>query len=114
MHDLVATADDALVIMAAGDEMTLRFETGPPCPPGWRRDFLLTSVGWDKDANLATAEGQSVEPLPFRSMRSYPPAPDDLPPEPESTRDQISRYHTRTQSDGFWRSPALGARSRNE
>ena len=114
VHDLVATADDGLVIMAAGDEMTLRFDTGPPCPPGWRRDFLFTSVGWDKDANLATAEGQSVEPLPFRSMRSYPPGPDDLPPEPESARDQITRYHTRTQGDGFWRSPALGARARNE
>jgi len=114
VHDLVTTTDDGLVIMAAGDEMTLRFETGPPCPPGWRRDFLLTSVGWDKDANLATAEGQSVEPLPFRSMRSYPPAPDDLPPEPESARDQISRYHTRIQGDGFWRSPAIGARARNE
>jgi len=108
VRDLVAAGDDRLVVMAAGDEMTLRFEAGPPCPPGWRRDFLFTSVGWDKDANLATAEGQSVEPLPFRSMRSYPPGPDDLPPDPAAVEDAVRRSQTRVQGDGFWRTPRQG------
>ncbi len=108
VRDLVAAADDRLVILAAGDEMTLRFETGPPCPPGWRRDFLLSSVGWDKDANLATAEGQSVEPLPFRGMRSYPPAFDDAPPDSATVREIERRFHTRVQGDGFWRSTWRG------
>jgi hypothetical protein len=99
---LVAAEDDLLVVMAAGDEMTLTFPAPPGPPPGWRRDFLIHSVGWDKDANLATAAGQSVEPLPFVSMRSYPPAPDD---EPRATpaRDRWLRdYQTRVQAEDFW------------
>jgi hypothetical protein len=111
VRDLVANPDDRLVVMAAGDEMTLRFAAGPPCPPGWRRDFLFTSVGWDKDANLATAEGQSVEPLPFRSMRSYPPGPDDRPPDAAAVQEAVRRYQTRVQGDGFWRAPLRGGRA---
>ena len=66
--------DDRLVIMTSGDEMTLRFALAErPLPAGWRRDYVLHSVGWDKDADINTLEGQSSLPLPFSSMQSYPP-----------------------------------------
>jgi hypothetical protein len=34
---------------------------------------LLHCVGWDKDADLNTLTGQSIDPLPIKDMRAYPP-----------------------------------------
>ncbi len=100
---LVAEGDDRLVIMGAGDEMTVTFPVPPGPPAGWRRSFLLHSVGWDKDANLATAEGQTVEPLPFRGMRSYPPADDDQPTSSPAREAWLRDDQTRRQDEAFWR-----------
>ena len=72
-------------------------------PAGFRRSFLLRSVGWDKDANLATAEGQTVEPLPFRGMRSYPPADDDQPEASPAREAWLRDDQTREHTDAFWR-----------
>jgi hypothetical protein len=103
VRDLLAASDDRLVVMGEGDEVTLEFAVPPPPPPGWTRDFLFKSVGWDKDANLATAAGQAVEPLPFRSMRSYPPGPDDPPPDSAASRSWLRDRQTRRQTGAFWR-----------
>ena len=103
VRDLVAEGDDRLVIMGAGDEMTVAFPVPPGPPAGWKRSFLLRSVGWDKDANLATAEGQTVEPLPFRGMRSYPPADDDQPEASPAREAWLRDDQTREQDDAFWR-----------
>lgn len=70
--------DDSIVVMASGDEMILKFALPKwPLPEGWTRDYVLHSVGWDKDADLNTLEGQSSLPLPFASMKSYPPSIED-------------------------------------
>lgn len=103
VRDLVTEEDDRLVVMGAGDEMTLSFPVPPGPPQGRRRSFLLGSVGWDKDANLATAEGQTVEPLPFRGMRSYPPADDDQPPASAARAAWLEEIQTRRQDDSYWR-----------
>ena len=100
--DLVGEEDDLLVVMGAGDEMTLAFPVPPGPKPGWKRDFLLESVGWDKDANLATAEGQTVEPLPFRGMRSYPPAEDDTPADSPARETWLRDRQTRRQDEAYW------------
>ena len=75
VETLVEARDDRLVVMAPGDELTLVFDPAPlPAPPpGWRRDFLLRLTGWAKDHDPNTVAGASVEPLPFRAMRAYPP-----------------------------------------
>ena len=75
--DLVGEGDDRYVIQNAGDEITLRFdaEAFPPLPEGWARTFLIYSDGWVKDGDLNTATGDRVEPLPYRSLPGYPPAP---------------------------------------
>lgn len=66
--------DDRMVVMGSGDELKLRFSVpDKPVPVGWKRDFVLHCVGWDKDADLNTLVGQSSEPLPFKQMQSYPP-----------------------------------------
>lgn len=99
--DLLRSEDDALVVMASGDAMRLEFAALPPPPPGWERDFVLHSVGWDKDADLNTVHGQSSLPLPCRAMREYP----SLDPEvtrTASTRALASRAH-RFAGAGYWR-----------
>ncbi|MCA9034048.1 MAG: CRTAC1 family protein [Planctomycetaceae bacterium] len=70
---LIHDADDQMVVMGPGDELTLNFAvpTGR-VPEGWKRDFILYNVGWDKDADLNTVYGQSSEPYPSRSMNQYP------------------------------------------
>ena len=71
--ELVLAEDNKLVVLASGDEMTLVFRELPPVREGWKRDFLIHSVGWDKDADLNTISGHRVEPLPFSGMQEYPP-----------------------------------------
>ncbi|MCA8999085.1 MAG: VCBS repeat-containing protein [Planctomycetaceae bacterium] len=66
--------DDSMVVISGGDEIRMQFK--PPAkkvPEGWKRDFILHCVGWDKDADLNTLTGQSIGPLPIRNMQGYPP-----------------------------------------
>ncbi|MFO0869476.1 MAG: VCBS repeat-containing protein [Pirellulales bacterium] len=100
--DLLTAWDDRMVVLGAGDEMTVEFAGGPPIPPGWKRDFILHSVGWDKDADIHTVYGQTVEPLPFRAMPSYPYPLDEYPRRPELDS-YLREYQTREQSPAeFW------------
>ncbi len=104
---LLEGADDRYVIMAPGDEVTLEFDASaaPELPPGWSRDFLIYTNGWIKDADLNTATGSTVEPLPFHGMSRYPYGADEaFPDDPErsqylrvyNTR-QVSRERSRTE-----------------
>jgi len=80
--NLLSETDDAMVIMGSGDELALRFKDSvlAPLPSGWKRDFLLLVDGWAKDADANTAYSQSVLPLPFHGMSSYPyPASESYP-----------------------------------
>ncbi len=73
--DLIRSWDDQMVVIGAGDEIILRFELpDQTLPPGWKRDFIIHSVGWDKDADLNTLAGQTIGPLPYKGMNRYPPA----------------------------------------
>ena len=93
-----------LVVLGAGDEMSLSFRVPKnPVPPGWKRDFFLKNVGWDKDCNVNTVYGDSVEPLPFRGMKSYPSPPGVLRPNSARYREYLRTYQTRTQQSArFW------------
>jgi hypothetical protein len=73
VRELLATVDDQSVILAAGDEIRLLFDAQdlPPVAPGWTRTLFLESHGWDKDADRNTYDGEQMEPLPFRAMKSY-------------------------------------------
>jgi len=68
---LLAETDGELVVLHHGEEVALELEAPEP-PPGFRRDFLLHLVGWDKDGDPKIAGGARVEPLPFVGMESYP------------------------------------------
>jgi tetratricopeptide (TPR) repeat protein len=104
VHDLLTDTDDQMVVMAAGDAMHLAF--GPPpddLPDGWRRDFILHNVGWDKDADLNTVYGQTVEPLPFVDMERYPYVEQAYPQTPAHGA-YLQQYQTRRMPvKKFWR-----------
>jgi hypothetical protein len=76
---LVNRVDDRMVIMGSGDELKLQYPSAqlPRLPQGWSRDFLLMVDGWAKDADPNTAFSQSVNPLPFHAMSSYPYKPNE-------------------------------------
>jgi len=95
--ELLNEFDDCYAIFGRGDEVTLRFPAAAfgPVPPGCRRSFLLKTAGYTKDMDLFSAHGDTVEPLPFAGMRSYPYGPDQRYPETEKTRSYRRRYNTR-------------------
>src|SRR5260370_41366741 len=67
----------------------------PPLPPGWTRDFVLITDGWDKDADPNTAACATVEPLPFHGMKRYPYGTDERYPAREALRQYRAAYNTR-------------------
>ncbi|MCA9083642.1 MAG: VCBS repeat-containing protein [Planctomycetaceae bacterium] len=96
---LVQHHDDQMVVMGPGDELTLSFAVpAKPVPEGWKRDFVLTNVGFDKDADLNTIYGQTSEPFPFRTMSRYPFSPEQTPPETEEYHEYLRRFQTREYS----------------
>lgn len=102
VEELVNETDDRLAILGAGDELSLNFAVPEvSLPPGWRRDFLLYNVGWDKDCDLNTVYGDSVEPLPFGAMSGYPYGANSDYPDTERLRRYLHEYQTRTQNYVF-------------
>lgn len=102
--ELLRERDDRHVIFAAGDEMALSFETlKEPLPEGWVVDFVIYNVGWDKDFNMNTVYGQTVEPLPFQAMTDYAHRNGKERRRDAAYRDYLLRYQTREQARGpFW------------
>jgi hypothetical protein len=70
VRELLRGADDRYVVMKGGDAVRLEFDAAEllPIPPGWERDWLFISDGWDKDGDKNTVAGQTVEPLPFHGQ----------------------------------------------
>jgi hypothetical protein len=94
---LLSESDNKYIITNAGDETTVRFNatTLPPLGKGWKRDFLIRSVGWVKDGDLNTAFGNTVLPLPFHGMKSYPPSETDKYPDDPELKKYNREYNTR-------------------
>ncbi|TFG41299.1 MAG: CRTAC1 family protein, partial [Bacteroidia bacterium] len=94
---LIEESDNKYVITNAGDETTVEFDSSSllPLPDGWKRDFLIRSVGWVKDGDLNTAFGSTVLPLPFHGMKSYPPSESDIYPDISELKKYNREYNTR-------------------
>ncbi len=97
VRELMRATDDRYVIMGSGDEIRLDFDARslPPLPAGWKRDFLLLVDGWSKDGDPNTAYGESVEPLPFHGMSSYPYPANERFPDTPAHRAWREEYNTR-------------------
>ena len=97
VNSLLQEVDDMYVILNAGDEITVEFDASrlPELKPGWVRDFILYSDGWDKDGDINTLTSQTVEPLPFHGMSAYPYPDTEHYPDDEAHRQYRLEYNTR-------------------
>ncbi|MCX6301094.1 MAG: FG-GAP-like repeat-containing protein [Bacteroidia bacterium] len=94
---LLTETDNKYIISNAGDEATVEFDAGklPPLEKGWKRDFLIRSVGWVKDGDINTAHGTTVMPLPFHGIKSYTPSETDIYPDDPELQKYNREYNTR-------------------
>ncbi len=95
---LLAEFDDRYVILGTGDEIAVSFDAQalPPPAEGLLRSFILVSHAYCKDMDLYTAEPDTVEPLPFRAMSTYPPTPSEHYPDEGDAQPWHRRWNTRT------------------
>jgi len=95
--DLLNKIDDRYVIVASGDEMSLRFAEQPPPPAGWVRDYVFMGDGWIKDGDYNSTFSKTVLPLPYHAKQEYTTAPGKLEDEwvYKQHREDWHNYHTR-------------------
>lgn len=97
VHPLLLEPDDLYVIMGPGDELTVEFDAqaAPLLPPGWARDFVISTEGWIKEGETNGALAQTVEPLLFHGMSRYPYGPEEHYPDDLAHREFLRTYNTR-------------------
>jgi hypothetical protein len=99
VRELLDRVDDRYVIMNAGDELRLNFPVPAPPPPGWRRDFVFISDGWEKDGDFNTGYSKTVQPLPSHDQPRYVATTPSLTLEDDPVyrrhADDWRQYHTR-------------------
>jgi hypothetical protein len=96
---LLAKTEDHFVIFGAGDEVSLDFDATvlPPLRAGWTRSYLFYARGYVKDMDFYGAYAQTVTPLPFSTMGSYPyPASTTVP---DALTDYLLEWNTREVSN---------------
>ena len=91
--DLLARADDRWVVFKGGDAIRIEYDATklPPLPPGWKRDYVVVSDGWDKDFDKNTVTGQSYGPWPFHAMSVYPYPGSEAHPDPTFLEETLTR-----------------------
>jgi len=100
VRELLKQVDDRYVIVASGDELSLRFAAQPPPPVGWLRDFILVGDGWIKDGDFNSTFSKTVLPLPYHAKDEYITPPGRLEDEyvyrqhPEDWQNYHTRYIT--------------------
>jgi tetratricopeptide (TPR) repeat protein len=74
VRPLLTSLDDKFVVFGSGDEVALDFDTAtlPSLPRGWVRDYFFVANGYEKDMDFYAYRGDTVDPLPFRGMGTYP------------------------------------------
>ena len=74
VRPLLESVDDKFVVFGSGDEVALDFDPAklPALPRGWVRDYFFVANGYEKDMDFYAYRGETVDPLPFRDMRTYP------------------------------------------
>jgi len=74
---LLTANDDRMAVFGSGDEIAVDFDPSklPALPAGWVRDYFFAAQGYEKDMDFYAADGNTVDPLPFRGMGTYPYQP---------------------------------------
>jgi tetratricopeptide (TPR) repeat protein len=96
---LLDALDDRFVVFGSGDEVALDFDPAklPELPSGWVRDYFFTANGYEKDMDFYAYRGNTVDPLPFRDMRTYPYPGQSFPADAEHLN-YLLEYNTRFMS----------------
>jgi hypothetical protein len=96
---LLSGFDDKLVVFGSGEEVALEFDPAklPPLPKGWTRDYFFMANGYEKDMDFYAAEGNTVAPLPFRRMGTYPYSGKAFPSDDEHLKYMLE-FNTRFMS----------------
>ena len=97
VRELLARVDDRYVIMNAGDEIAMQFDTLAAPPQGWVRDYVLIGDGWVKDGDYNTTFSETIRPLPSHASPDYSTPPGALEDDPVYQRypRDWQEYHTR-------------------
>jgi tetratricopeptide (TPR) repeat protein len=96
VRPLLTSFDDKLVVFGSGEEVALEFDPAklPELPKGWTRDYFFSANGYEKDMDFYAADGNTVEPLPFRRMGTYPYAGKSFPGDDDHLK-YILEFNTR-------------------
>ena len=97
---LLSSIDDVFVTTRNGDEIELRFAAPGAPAPGMVRSYLLFTDGFGKDMDPNSAAAETIGPLPFHGMPSYPYGPEVIPPRRPELNQPHPRY-VRTADDGL-------------
>jgi hypothetical protein len=99
--ELLLDKDDIYVIMLHGDEITVEFDARrlPSLPAGWKRDFFVYADGFGKDMDVNSARPDTIEPLPFHGMSSYPYPKTERYPDDTIHSEYRRQYNTRRYSE---------------
>jgi tetratricopeptide (TPR) repeat protein len=99
VRPLLDSIDDKFVVFGSGDEVELDFDPAPlpALPRGWVRDYFFVANGYEKDMDFYAYRGDTVEPLPFREMETYPYPGKSFPPDAEHLN-YLLEYNTRFMS----------------
>jgi hypothetical protein len=103
--ELLKNIDDRYLIMASGDELSLRFPEQPPPPAGWVRDYVFMGDGWIKDGDYNSTFSKTVLPLPYHAKQEYTAVPGALEDEwvYQQFPEDWQKYHTRYVSTDVFR-----------
>jgi tetratricopeptide (TPR) repeat protein len=99
VRTLLDAVDDKFVVFGSGDEVALDFDPAnlPALPRGWVRDYFFVANGYEKDMDFYAYRGDTVDPLPFREMRSYPYPAQSFPSDADHMN-YLLEYNTRFMS----------------
>jgi hypothetical protein len=99
VRSLLESLDDKFVVFGSGDDVALDFDPAklPALPRGWVRDYFFTANGYEKDMDFYAYRGDTVDPLPFRDMRTYPYPGQSFPADAEHLN-YLLEYNTRFMS----------------
>jgi Flp pilus assembly protein TadD len=96
VRSLLTETDDRFVVFGSGEEIALEFDPArlPALPAGWTRDYFFVTHGYEKDMDFYAAHGDTVEPLPFGNMGTYP-YPGKSYPLDDAHLNYLLEYNTR-------------------
>jgi len=99
VRSLLESVDDKFVVFGSGDEVALDFDPAqlPALPRGWVRDYFFVANGYEKDMDFYAYHGDTVDPLPFHDMETYPYPGQSFPSDAEHLNYMLE-YNTRFMS----------------